>query len=404
VIIATPYRHIGDQWHNAATELDAGLEVISADSTNRRWEAEITQAFNKIQLGTKKRFVIITTHATLSNDRFMEVIRKLTIKRFLIVDEVHGAGAPVRRVGLLDDYDLRLGLSATPSRWFDDEGTSLLLQYFGGVVFELSLDLALKLVNPETGQPFLAPYRYHPHFIDLEGDELLQYRELTSRIGKMFHAARNDHDRTEALATLLNKRARIIRNAHQKINVMEMIIDNLQGRGILNRTLIYASPQQLETVRDSLIKRDVRQHKFTQAESAAPDSEGISERRRLLKGLENGDYQVLIGIRCLDEGVDVPSVDKAIIMASTGNPRQYIQRRGRILRYSKGKESADIYDIIVMPSLSSDPDVRSLEMKIIEKETKRYEEFAQLALNHNICMREITEAEIKAGLFGNVRK
>ncbi len=403
VIISAPYRHIGDQWRNNVRSLGLGIEVISADSTNPTWESDVTRENNRLLLGTKNKFIVITTHNTFSSERFIDMIGKISAEKLIIIDEVHGIGAPVRSEGLLEEYNMRLGLSATPRRWFDDEGTDRLIEYFNDVVYELPLSTALELKNPETGNPILVPYNYHPTFVELDEEELRDYRELTSRIGKSYHAARTDKDKSNVLSILLNKRAKIIRNARRKLGILEEIVTSLKKSGNLDKALIYVSPEQIDSVSSLLNRYEIKQHKFTQAESAVPDENGISERSRLLKGLENGYYQVLIGIRCLDEGVDVPCVDKAIILSSTGNPRQYIQRRGRILRFTEGKQNADIYDIIVMPKLSSDALSREVEMKIIRKETRRYEEFAGLALNRDECMRKIADAEIDAGLFGNIR-
>jgi superfamily II DNA or RNA helicase len=128
---------------------------------------------------------------------------------------------------------------------------------------------------------------------------------------------------------------------------------------------------------------------------------GVSEREFLLQKFTDGTYQALIAMRCLDEGVDVPPAKIAIMLASTGNPRQYIQRRGRILRQSPNKEKAIIYDIIVIPSISSivNPNTIDLERKIFEKEFKRYKEFAYTAINTMECLNKIEKIEERYNLI-----
>jgi superfamily II DNA or RNA helicase len=158
-----------------------------------------------------------------------------------------------------------------------------------------------------------------------------------------------------------------------KYTVLNKILDELED---VKHCLIYCSPQQIDMVQEILNKRGIIQHKFTAEED-------VKERKILLDSFAKGVYKVLVAMKCLDEGVDVPSTRIAVMMASSTNPREFIQRRGRILRPFSGKEKAIIYDIIVVPDLSGriDPVLFDLEAKILQSEIRRYVEFANSAIN-----------------------
>ena len=192
------------------------------------------------------------------------------------------------------------------------------------------------------------------------------------------------------------KRQKIIIDALNKFTSLNKILDEL---GNIRHCLIYSSPNQIAQVQNILNKKGIIQHKFTLNESTKPEEKygGISEREFLLKKFADGTYHALVAMKCLDEGVDIQPAKIAIILASSSNPRQYIQRRGRILRNFPGKDKAIIYDIIVIPPFSENIDKESweLERKIIKKELKRYKEFAYLALNRMDCLNYIESLEEK---------
>jgi len=121
--------------------------------------------------------------------------------------------------------------------------------------------------------------------------------------------------------------------------------------------------------------------------------EGLSERDFLLKAFGEGNYQALIAMKCLDEGVDVPPARTAILMASSGNPREHIQRIGRTIRRYPGKNEATIYDIIVLPPFGDvPPELKEIERRIIRKELQRYEEIARAAINNAEALATISES------------
>lgn len=395
-VIACPQTHHIRQWLGDLTEFGISCETVVADSSTPNWKDKLVDGLLDIRNGIVDKLVVFTTHASFPSDFFVQEIRSSKAELFLVADEVHGIGAPKRKTGLLDEYHYRLGLSATPTRWFDLEGTENLLEYFGGTVFELDLKKAITTRNPSTGKTYLAPYVYKPFFVELTDEELEGYQKESEKIARSYHRTKDEKERQEWFHLLCIKRQRIVKNALNKYRALYEILDSA---GDLDRCLVYCMPEQIDRVQEILNDRNIIQHKFTMTEGTTPQQRfgGLSEREFLLKEFAAGKYQALVAMTCLDEGVDIPSARSAIIMASTGNPREYIQRRGRVLRQSPRKDRAVIYDVIVIPSLTRETsdDMIRLERKILTKELKRYKEFAEAATNTVECLMKIEKIQEK---------
>ena len=234
---------------------------------------------------------------------------------------------------------MRLGLSATPRRWYDEEGTQRLLSYFSGIVFEFGLEDAIG--------KYLTPYEYNPVLVALTDPELASYQELSARIAlaaKKAETNANEHARVEKL---LLERARIIWKAENKLPAAMTLLRRLKTESEerheeLRHLLVYCAPGEHATVLRSVAALGFRCHEFVH-------SVVLRDRRKILEAFARGEIQVLVAIRCLDEGVDVPSTRAAMFMASTTNPREFIQRRGRVLRRAPGKSFATIYDLVTVP-------------------------------------------------------
>lgn len=385
-VITVPYQHLLYQWGREVEKFGVEFDKqIIADSSHNKWRDELADSLSDITLGYKESVIVLTTHDTFSSGDFISIIKqnKKGFNILLIADEVHGVGAEKRKFGLIDEYDLRLALSATPKRWFDDAGTEEIYSFFGGVVFEFGLKEAINTINPDINQTFLTPYRYTPFFISLNEEELQEYIDTTQSITYRLSQSLSADDKDETVSRLLFKRANIIKNALAKYQLLADILDDL-GEDI-KWTIVYSTPQQIDRAMEIINKRRIFGHRFTMTQGTKPESRygGLSERDFILQKFATGEYQVLVAMKCLDEGVDVPQARAAIIMASSGNPREYIQRIGRIIRRYPDKEVATIYDLVVVPSFNNLPkELRTFEYSIYKKELERYEEIAKIAINN----------------------
>jgi len=386
IIVTCPFQHLTQQWKEKINEFGITCDdLIISDSSNPSWKDELADSLIDIQLGHKNKIITLTTHNTFSSSDFIRIVteNKDNFDIFLIADEVHGLGARKRRRGLREEYNMRLGLSATPKRWFDTVGTNVIYDYFNGTVYEFGLDKAINTINPATGETYLAPYRYIPKFVSLTTEELEKYVDKTRLIASKFNQASSDDEKDEFLEILLFERANIVKNAVEKYEALEEILDNLGSS--IRWTIIYCSPQQIDRVMEILNKRGLIIHRFTMEEGTTPNKRygGLTERQFILQKFAKGEYQVLVAMKCLDEGVDVPPARTAILMASSGNPREYVQRIGRVIRRYHGKSEATIYDIVVLPSFKGLPPVlRNVEQRIFKKELERYKEIAEIAINN----------------------
>jgi superfamily II DNA or RNA helicase len=362
-VITCPFGHLVEQWIDDLKDFE--LNGVKAYGSYNQWKDSIADAILNYNNGYSNAVIILTTHDTFFSENFIKIVRMIDDEILLIADEVHGLGSPERRYGLIANYVLRIGLSATPTRWFDDEGTQVLRDFFGDTVFEFPLNKAI-----ERG--YLTPYEYHPHFISLAPEELEQYQRETRKIAREY--AKNKGEENKYIELLCIIRQKIVTNAVEKYRIFEEILDSIKDFSLC---LVYCSPDQIGDVQEILSRKEIINSRFTTREN-------IAKRKELLKGFSEGAYGVLVAMNCLDEGVDVPATHTAIIMASSGNPRQYIQRRGRILRKYPRKDKAIIHDFVIIANISeeTDPDLYQLERKIMQKELRRYEEFAKSSINY----------------------
>jgi len=210
-------------------------------------------------------------------------------------------------------------------------GSEFLLDYFGGVTYEYSLEDAI----PE----YLTPYEYHPIVVEMDEDELEEYRKMTQSVAAV--ASDEDAD-DEDVQILRSQRADIVKRAINKYSALRDILRKLDP---IEHLLVYTNPNQIDTVGEILNEFGVMHHRFTH-------EEGDQLRANLLTRFGEGEYDALVAMKCLDEGVDVPETRTAILMANSGNPMQFIQRRGRVLRQTPNKDRAVIFDMLVVPTLN----------------------------------------------------
>lgn len=402
VVVTCPYQHLAQQWNKEVEKFGLTFDKkIVADGSNKRWKDDLVDSLIELSIGDIKTLIIFTTHRTFSSSLFIGSIKdyKEGFESFLIADEVHGLGAEISSHGLINEYDKRLGLSATPQRWFDLEGTEEIYGYFGGVIFEFTLEKAINTINPATDTTYLTPYEYMPKFVCLDDEELDDYLEVTKNIAFKYARSRKNHLDNKQLQSLIFKRANIIKNAVNKFVALEQILDEIGSNS--KWIIIYCSNKQIDRIMEILNNRRITAHRFTMDEDTKPDNKynGESERDYLIKKFASADYSCLVAMKCLDEGVDIPPARIAILMSSSGNPREYIQRIGRIIRKFEDKEKAQIYDIIALPPLKRFPSqIKDFERDIFKKEEFRFEEIAKTATNNIEALKQIFEVKKRFGV------
>ena len=385
VVIICPFKHLVTQWDKECRRF--GMSPILAFESRAKWYPRVSDALYASTVGSGGFFAVITTNATFAGDSFQSQLKHFPRHSLLITDEVHNLGAARLRARLPASIGLRLGLSATPERWFDEEGTEELFGYFGAT---LEPELGLR---DGIACGALCPYRYYPILVELTDDERDDYLKLSAQIASaMGHAGDRDND--HALSALLIKRARLVATASNKLGALRSIMTQRRdtshtlfycGDGRVESPLSDEERRQIDVVCE-LVGRDlgIRVASYT-------DEDSSLQREQKRRRFEDGTLQGLVAIRCLDEGVDIPAIRTAVILASSTNPRQFIQRRGRVLRPSPGKKVAEIFDMIVVPP--SEVCEWESERTLLRKEITRVAEFADLASNHGDARAVVLELQ-----------
>ena len=395
IIVACPQGTLSLQWKSEIEKIpfDFGMsEVI--DGTNKKWRSTLQEVILKITTGFYNTAIIFTTHVTSAKSDFTNVIINSSsdIRYLFIGDEAHGLGASESRKALLERYDYRIGLSATPSRWFDESGTKVLDRYFGEKTFEFSIRDALTTINPLTGKTFLVPFSYNLEFVDLTEKELADYAKLSKEVRKLSTFSKDSDEYAQKMERLLFKRANIIKDAENKYLKLREILSSMSE---IKDLIIFVSPEQIDRVIQIMYEMRIPAHSFTQEAGTTISAkyDGLTERQHIIKHFKEGHYKSLVAIKCLDEGIDIPSAQNAILMASSTNPREYVQRIGRVIRQAPDKTKANIWDITIRPSADrlSDPDLIEFEKMICDKEKKRIYDISENALNNIEALKKLFE-------------
>jgi DNA phosphorothioation system restriction enzyme len=391
-VIVCPYQHLVRQWSDAVRQF--GLDPVLCYQSVHHWRERLNERVHAVRTGTAQCAVAIATTNTFSGESFSRVAAEFPTHTLLVADEAHNLGATKSRDALTDSYRYRLALSATPERAYDQEGTELIDRYFGGTVFSFGLAEAI-----ESGA--LTPYDYFPHLVYLEDDELDRYLDLTAKIARLAYA--NGDEQVEGpLLTLMVQRARILASARGKLSALAESVRPFVGS---THNLFYcgdgtiddgeaAAERQLDAVVRMLGSGlGMRVQSYTHENFA-------DERDLLRERFASGDLEGLVAIRCLDEGVDIPETRRAFILASSTNPRQFVQRRGRVLRRAAGKEAAEIHDFLVLPPQGSvAPELWQTERKLVEREIERIALFARLARNGAQALHSLADVRERYGLL-----
>jgi superfamily II DNA or RNA helicase/HKD family nuclease len=370
IVVAAPYIPLINQWCDEIGQFNVKTTNLSEARNAAKRIKSVNQVKRRLRSGISDVETIVVTHDTLCSEDFFDVISSFECPRLLIADEVHNLGRPGFINNPPEYYEFRLGLSATPVRQYDEEGTEAIFDFFGPVVFRFTLKEAI-------GQ-CLVEYDYHVHPCHLSKSEMDQWYDLTGKIKKSAWR-KEDGKPDDYLAKLYRDRRKLLETIESKVSILGSLLDGMDLNN-LRYTLIYASdkePDQLEEINRLLRDRGVLFHQLTAEETVDHD-----KTKHIIQSFQQGEIQVLTAKRVLDEGVNIPQICQAFILASTTVERQWIQRRGRLLRTCSaiGKNHSIIHDFIALPpdiKKGLDSDTRSL----IKSEISRIHEFASLARN-----------------------
>ena len=369
VVIAAPQLPLLSMWEDEVRDFGVGpvsLAHGAASAKLKRAESSI----RRLDLGVTPIEVLIVTHDMLVDPRFQDVIARSKVPRLLIGDEVHRLGRQEFLQHQPEFFEYRLGLSAAPERQYDPEGTDALEEFFGPQVFEFGLDRAIGVC--------LVPFDYFVHLVELESDELAEWRRLTERIIKLLRfSAGHEPDIEERLQLLLIRRRRVLELARGRVPAFRAQLE-FAGPSV-NRTLAYATdkdPHQLARMHRAIQSCGITYHQVTATETAAGRLA-----YKIIDEFRRGQLQMLTAKRVLDEGINVPAIRSAYVLASTTVRRQWIQRLGRVLRLdpATGKDHAEYHDFVALPAPDDgrDDDTR----KMITAELDRIRFFGEHARN-----------------------
>ena len=419
-IILVPTITLVNQWEHECRKFRFS-NIIKVYSKNLQWRDEVERVrFNekyKSEIEPEISYIIISTYASYSRERVFNVLNDFDKRRLLVIaDECHnmGSGSLVKRLKEIP-YLRRIGLSATPERQFDDNGNHKLRKFFGSeekYTYEYSMKEAI-----ENG--VLCKYMYYPHIVKLTSEEMEAYVELSEKISKYFNfntCTFDDPD--EMLKRLLLARKRIVHKAENKLQMFKDIIQKrFDEKGNLKYSLIYVpegnKPDYIGADDDFDHSEDIPDdndaehliNQYTLAVTKIDDKvtvrkfvSGQKDREEILDDFADGKLHVLTSMKCLDEGVDVPRSELAIFCSSTGNPRQFIQRRGRVLRTHPDKKMAELHDLVVVPEVSINSNSYRMEQSLLRGELARVNNFALLSENPSYSEIELREVLDHYGL------
>ena len=379
VLIVVPTKDLAEQWQRNARSF--GFQTTICNSGKPDWPNDLQLAISGLQGSEPGAWCAIVTADTITGDRWKRLsgrIESLYGNLLVVGDEMHSLGTRRRLSGLPNrggPSDGRIGLSATPRRHNDEGGTEELLDYFGTIVARIDIAEAIQLGA-------LTPYIYNPVVVRLDEDEQEKFDELSREIGKAWQASAGDKEKFYRIAGKhLGDRTRLQSHAKEKTQKgLELVTE----KGEAKYQILYvgegAHPltavNQMDYFVEKLRKANMMVNKYDYRTSA-------DQRHMSLDMFRNGDLDVLVAMRCLDEGIDIPEARIGVILASTQNPRQFVQRRGRLLRNAPGKRSAELADVLCLPARRPDRNSAAYlaERNLVARETSRALELAEAATN-----------------------
>jgi superfamily II DNA or RNA helicase len=405
IIILVPTIALANQW---ADELVNGFNFqncVLCSGQNLKWKEELKDIGKNVLFQRKIDYAIITSYATFKGIKFQTILNDLFKNDFekiiLIADEAHTIGSLGFLKVMPNLIEKRIGLTATPERQFDELGNKTICSFFNSKIESYTFEYNMKRAIEDK---ILTKYYYYPHLVNLEQEEQDEYIKITKELTKFIDSETGFYKENEYVNNLLIKRKNVIHKASQKVNTLVNIVKEI-GIENFKDVFIYV-PEGIETdysnYEESIGESDIHNQNLIDVYlktlylnfgiKIAKFTGETNNREQILKLFKSNKLDALVAMKCLDEGIDIPQAKFAIFCSSTGNPRQYIQRRGRVLRTYPGKEYAFIYDLIVKPVIdhtNNDNKIKKIEKNIFLTELKRLVNFSVLSENKDSCLKQL---------------
>ena len=384
-VIAAPYQNLADQWVDILSTFN--IYPVKCYVSRAQWEDKLRNMVHELTMGSRSFGAIVVVNRTLKSPEFQECLSKIKGSRLLwIGDECHHHTSKAYEGFLPDHAKFRIGLSATPKHYLDEERNERLNEFYGDIVSRYTLKQAIE-------DKVLTPYVYYPHLVEFTQDEAEEFVELSEQIGRLMARKKGKAgEMSPQLTGLLMRRARLVGSAANKLPMLAAV---LTGEKPTQHTLFYCGDGTVETDEGQDASAESIDQGKRQVEAVSAMLHGMSwdvsrftsresrkDRDNILENFRLGMIDAMVAIRCLDEGIDVPACSTAYILASSRDPRQFVQRRGRILRRSPGKDRALIHDFIVVLPQDFDTDSEYAK-RLIKSELGRVAEFSSLSDNRS---------------------
>ncbi len=394
-VILVPTITLVEQWEKEVKSFN--FSNIIKISSKSEWEQGLSGLLTYIQFGGLQSFILICTYASFYRQKFQAYLRKLPSNTILIADEGHNIASP-KVLEVLPQVHLtkRIGLSATPKRVYDPIGTEAMELFFNDkepYTYSFSMERAI-----EDG--VLCRYKYFPHLVSLTTTELEEYVRISKKLMTLFDFKEGKFKESDLVEKLLLSRKRVIHKAANKLQVTrEILRQRFLEKGDLQFTFVYV-PEGFVPAEGEQWYEDEEELRLINQYSLAIGSinsdiiisqftSTTNDKDEILRQFQQGDLHVLASMKCLDEGVDLPRAELAIFCSSTGNPRQFIQRRGRVLRKHPDKHLAIIHDLVVVPDfegMEMDEETFKMERNLVKKELERVAHFAFMSINRRYTL------------------
>ncbi|MDE1549619.1 DEAD/DEAH box helicase family protein [Jeotgalibaca caeni] len=382
-VMVVPQIELLYQWEEDV--ISSGASAIICSSSNPSWKRTLKNRIRRLARSDEGYLNVIVTRDTFISKVFLEIINVAEVPRLLIADEVHSFGSEGTRKKfdeLNSLFPYRLGVSATPFRKNETESEQL-IDFFRGIVFSYSLKEAIK-------NGFLNNYEYHAKVLFFDNEILEQYR-------KMYYENKEKIQKNDIIA--IEKLTSTIANS--TTSKVEELVSHFNNRSDTFQSIVYCSPGGYN---DTVQRYDEKHIDFASKELS--EVEGVrlrkirsqvepEERKEILNQFKDKELNVLMAIKCLDQGINLPEVTDAFILSSTDSPTEFIQRRGRILRRFPGKPTSYIYDFIMLPQdyrmSTFDPD--EADAYLVARELRRMREYMDGSDNYFETQHKIEEIE-----------